>query len=164
MFGITALIGILTATEGIRTKMLTSFSEMGSNTFGIKNEGIVRRRGGPRRRRKMENPPITLQQTNEFKKQFTFPAVVAISELANEIAIVKYESKKTNPNVKVFAVDENYLKVSGQTVAEGRNFSKTEIESGSDAILLGKDVVAKIFEPYDTVIGKMVTIGSKKFK
>jgi putative ABC transport system permease protein len=164
MFGITALIGILTATEGIRTKMLTSFSEMGSNTFGIKNEGVVRRRGGPRRRRKIENPAITLQQTNEFKREFRFPSVVSISELANEIAIVKYESKKTNPNVKVFAVDENYLKVSGQTLAEGRNFSKTEIESGSDVILLGKDVVAKIFEPYDTVIGKMVTIGSKKFK
>ena len=164
MFGITALIGILTATEGIKTKMLTSFSEMGSNTFGIKNEGIIRRTGGPRRRRKMKNPPITLQQTNEFKKHYHFPSVVSVSEMANEIAIVKHESKKTNPNVKVFAVDENYLKVSGQTIAEGRNFSKTEIESGSNVILLGKDVVAKIFEPYDTIIGKMVTIGSKKFK
>src|SRR5436190_7631334 len=164
MFGITALIGILTATEGIRTKMLTSFSEMGSNTFGIKNEGIVRRRGGPRRRRKMENPAITLQQTNEFKKQFRFPSVVSISEMANEIAIVKHESKKSNPNVKVFAVDENYLKVSGQTIAEGRNFSKTEIESGSDVILAGKDVVTKLFEAHDTVTGKLISIGNKKYK
>src|ERR1041384_1861194 len=107
MFGITALIGILTATEGIRVKMLSSFTEMGSNTFGIKNEGLVRRRGGVRRRRKMENPPITIQQANEFKKTFRYPAVVAISEVANEIAIVKNESKKTNPNVKVIAIDEN---------------------------------------------------------
>ena len=105
MFGITALIGILTATEGIKTKMLSSFTEMGSNTFGIKNEGLVRRRGGIRRRRKMENPPITIQQANEFKKSFGFPAVVAISEVANDIAIVKFESKKTNPNVKVIAID-----------------------------------------------------------
>lgn len=164
MFGITALIGILTATEGIRTKMLTSFSEMGSNTFGIKNEGIIRRSGGPRRKSKVKNPSITLQQTNEFKKNYHFPAVIAVSELANEIAIIKHESAKTNPNVKVFAVDENYLKVSGQIVAEGRNFSKTEIESGSHVILLGKDVVTKIFEPFDTVVGKMVSIGSKKFK
>lgn len=47
---------------------------------------------------------------------------------------------------------------------EGRNFSQAEIENGSDVILLGKDVVAKIFEPYDTAVGKLVTIGSKKFK
>ena len=70
MFGITALIGILTATEGIRDKMLTSFSEMGSNTFGIKNEGQIHRKGGPRRRRKSQNPPITIQQSNELKKNF----------------------------------------------------------------------------------------------
>ncbi len=164
MFGITALIGILTATEGIRTKMLTSFSEMGSNTFSISNEGTVKKRGGPRRHRKSGNPPITIQQANSFKKNFRYPATVSVSNVANDIAIIKHESKKTNPNVRVFGVDENYLKVSGQNIAEGRPFSKTEIESGSDVILLGKDVVAKIFNPYDTVIGKLVSIGSKKFK
>ena len=164
MFGITALIGILTATEGIRTKMLTSFSEMGSNTFSISNEGAVKKRGGPRRHRKSGPPPITIQQANSFKKNFRYPATVSVSNVANDIAIIKHESKKTNPNVRVFGVDENYLKVSGQNIAEGRPFSKTEIESGSDVILLGKDVVAKIFNPYDTVIGKLVSIGSKKFK
>jgi putative ABC transport system permease protein len=164
MFGITALIGILTATEGIKTKMLSSFTEMGSNTFSVSNEGSVKRRGGPRRHRKSENPSITIQQANSFKKNFHYPAVVSVSNIANDIAIVKNESKKTNPNVKVVGIDENYLKVSGQNIAEGRNFSKTEIENGSDVILLGRDVVAKIFNPYDTVIGKLVSIGSKKFK
>ncbi len=164
MFGITALIGILTATEGIRGKMLTSFSEMGSNTFSITNRSSIRKRGGERKHRKEENPPITLQQINDFKQNFTYPASISVSAVVNSIAIVKHESKKTNPNVKVFGADENYLKVSGQSIAEGRNFSKTEIENGSDVILLGKDVVAKVFEPYDTVIGKTVSIGTKKFK
>lgn len=164
MFGITALIGILTATEGIKTKMLSSFSEMGATTFSVTNEGTVKNTGGSRRRKKSENPPITIQQANQFKKNFKYPSTVAVSNMANDIAIVKNESKKTNPNVKVVGIDENYLKVSGQNIAEGRNFSKTEIESGSDVILLGRDVVAKIFEPYDTVVGRLVSIGSKKFK
>ncbi len=164
MFGIAALIGILTATEGIRVKMLSSFSDMGSNTFGIKNSGQVHRHGGPRRHRKATNPPITIQQAEEFKSGFKFPATVSISNIANEIAIVKYESKKTNPNVKIFGIDENYLKVSGQTIAEGRNFSKSEIENGSDVILLGKDVVLKVFDQYDTAVGKMISVGNKKFK
>jgi putative ABC transport system permease protein len=168
MFGLTALIGILTATEGIKTKMLSSFSEMGSNTFSITNEGTVKARGGGGggrgRKRKSENPPLTIQQANSFKKNFHYPATVSVSTMATGIAIIKYESKKTNPNVKVVGIDENYLKVSGQNIGEGRNFSKTEIESGSDVILIGKDVVAKIFEPYDTVVGKLISIGSKKFK
>lgn len=164
MFGITALIGILTATTGIKDKMLSSFTEMGSNTFGIKNEGMVRRHGGPRRHRKAENPAINMQQSNQFKELFHFPATVSISNVANDIAIIKNESKKTNPNVKVFGIDENYLKVSGQNIGQGRNFSQAEIENGSDVILLGLDVVSKIFEPHDTVVGKLVSIGSKKFK
>ena len=164
MFGIAALIGILTATEGIRVKMLASFSEMGSNTFGIKNSGQVHRHGGPRRHRKIDNPVITIQQAEEFKENFKFPATVSISNIANEIATVKYESKKTNPNVKIFGIDENYLKVSGQTIADGRNFSKSEIENGSDVILLGKDVVAKVFDTKDTAIGKLISVGNKKFK
>ena len=164
MFGITALIGILTATEGIKTKMLASFSEMGSNTFGIKNSGQIRRHGGPRRHRKAENPVITMQQAEAFKNNFKFPATISMSNVANEAAIIKYESKKTNPNVKVFGIDDNYMKVSGQSVAEGRNFSKSEIENGSDVILLGKDVITKIFDQYDTAVGKMVSVGNKKFK
>lgn len=164
MFGITALIGILTATDGIRDQMLTSFSEMGSNTFGIKSQSQVHRHGGIHRHRKVENPPITVQQSTEFKGKYKFPSTISVSNVADDNAIVKYESKKTNPNVKVFGVDDDYLKVSGQSVEQGRNFSQSEIESGSDVILLGKDVITKIFEPYDTVLGKMVSIGSKKFK
>jgi putative ABC transport system permease protein len=164
MFGITALIGILTATEGIRTKMVSSFTEMGSNTFTIRSEGTIRRGGGPRRNRKAENPPITLQQVSRFKENFKYPATISASIPANRNAIVVHQSKKTNPNVMVFGVDENYLKVSGYSIGEGRNFSKTEIESGSDVVLLGKDVVAKVFEPYDTVVGRVISVGSKKFK
>ncbi len=163
-FGITALIGILTATEGIKTKMLSSFTEMGSNTFTIKNQNQVRREGGPHRHKKSQNPVITMQQAKQFKENFLFPSVVSIANVADENAIVKYQSKKTNPNVKMFGIDEDYLKVAGQNLEEGRNFSKTEIENGSDVILVGKDVIAKLFEPYDTVLGRLISIGNKKFK
>src|ERR1019366_3289570 len=94
MLGIAALIGILTASDGIKVKMLSEFTEMGSNTFGIKNEGQVRRHGGPRRHRKAENPVISIQQTQQFLENFHYPSTVSVSNVANDIAIVKYESKK----------------------------------------------------------------------
>lgn len=164
LLGIAALICILTATEGIRKTTVSSLSEMGSNTFFVTNEGGLHRRGGSRRHRKEVRPALTLQQTREFKKNYNYPALIAVSNSPTDIGVVVFSSKKTNPNVRVMAMDENYLKVSGNSVLEGRNFSSAEIENGSDVILLGKDVVAKIFEPYDTVIGKMVTIGSRKYK
>lgn len=162
IFGIMALIGILTATEGINQSVLSSFSEMGSNTFSIKNEGEVRRR---RRRKAMTtNPVITMLQCQEFKKNYKYPATVTQSIEADGNAVVKYESKKTNPNVRVIGVDEDYLKVSGWSIREGRNFSKQEVDNGQNVILLGKDLVKKIFDTEAGVVGKMINIGSGKYR
>ncbi|HWB64415.1 MAG TPA: ABC transporter permease [Chitinophagales bacterium] len=163
VFGIAALITILTASEGLKTKILSSFSEMGSSTFGIRNQGQVRGHGGRHRHNVDENPVITIQQAMQFKEEFTFPATVSVSNVADNNAVVKYQSKKTNPNVKVLGVDDNYLKVSGQSIEQGRNFSKSEIENGSNVLLVGHDVIGKIFEAYDTVIGRMISIGDKKY-
>jgi putative ABC transport system permease protein len=162
IFGIMALIGILTATEGINQSVLSSFSEMGSNTFSIKSEGEVRRR---RRRKAMgTNPVITMLQCQEFKNNYTYPATVTQAIEADGNAVVKYESKKTNPNVRVLGVDDDYLKVAGWSIREGRNFSKQEIDNGQNVILLGKDLVKKIFDTQTDIIGKMINIGSGKYR
>ena len=162
VFGIMALIGILTATEGINQSVLSSFSEMGSNTFTIKNEGEVRHRR--HRKAMVTNPVITMLQCQDFKKNYKYPAVVTLSTEADGNAVFKYESKKTNPNVRITGVDDDYLKVAGWSIREGRNFSKQEVDNGQNVILLGKDVVGKIFSPRETIIGKMVNIGSSKYR
>ena len=162
IFGIMALIGILTATEGINKSVLNSFSEMGSNTFSIKNEGEVRRK---RRRKALSaNPVITMLQCQSFKKDYKYPATVTQSIEADGNAVVRYESKKTNPNVRILGVDEDYLKVAGWSVREGRNFSKQEIDNGQNVILLGKDLVNKLFDTASGVVGKMINIGSGKYR
>lgn len=162
IFGIMALIGILTATEGINRKVRTSLSEMGSNTFSIKNEGEVRRRR--RRKALSQNPRITMLQCQDFKRNYAYPATVTQSLEADGAAVVKFESKKTNPNVRIIGVDENYLKVAGWSLSAGRNFSRQETENGQSVILLGKDLVKKLFDKPDDVVGKMVNIGSGKFR
>lgn len=162
VFGIMALVGILTATQGINQSVLSSFSEMGSNTFSIKNEGQTRHRR--RRKAMVQNPVITMLQCQNFKNNYKYPATVTLSTDADGNAVLKYESKKTNPNVRIMGVDDDYLKVAGWSIMDGRNFSKTEIDNGQNVILLGKDVVAKIFAPKEVVVGKMINIGSSKYR
>ena len=162
IFGIMALIGILTATEGINRSVMSSFTEMGSNTFTVKNEGQIRRRR--HRKAVVNNPIITMQQCQSFKEQYKYPAIVTLSTEPDVGTVVKYESKKTNPNVRMLGIDENYLKVAGWAVMEGRNFSKQEVDNGQNVILLGKDVVAKIFDSKNDVVGKMVNVGSNKYR
>lgn len=162
VFGIMALIGILTATEGINQSVLNNFSELGSNTFTIKSEGQIRARR--RRKASVTNPVITAQQATAFKENYKYPALVTMSNEPDGNAVIKYESKKTNPNVRMMGIDENYLKVSGWSILEGRNFSKMEVDNGQNVILVGKDVVSKIFDVKQGLVGKMVNVGSNKYR
>jgi putative ABC transport system permease protein len=67
--GISALVAIITATEGITRKLTSSFSEMGANTFSVRNDGTLKRRR-PGRKEIAGNPRISLFQASEFKKNF----------------------------------------------------------------------------------------------
>jgi putative ABC transport system permease protein len=166
-FGIMALIGILTATEGIKASMIKNFRQMGSNTFSIRNEGFIKRegpRGGRGKREKVENPVITPQQAAQFVKNFQYPATVSVSWMAQNGVTVKRESYKTNPNVRIWGVDANYLKVSGLSISRGRNFSKSEVDHGHLVAIIGKDVVAKIFPSDEPVLGAFINIGSNKVR
>ncbi|MFN8292119.1 MAG: ABC transporter permease [Chitinophagales bacterium] len=166
-FGIMALIGILTATEGIKESMIQNFKQMGSNTFGIRNEGFIKRGGGPKeggKREKAENPYISPQQAVQFAKTFKYPATISLSWMAQGSVTVKHESYKTNPNVRVWGVDENYLKVSGLNIGKGRNFTKAEVENGQLVAIVGKDVIAKVFRPGDNIIGEFISLGSNKVR
>ncbi|HEY0261564.1 MAG TPA: ABC transporter permease [Chitinophagales bacterium] len=160
--GISALISIITATEGITRKLSASFSEMGANTFSIKNDGTVRKK----RRRGAQvsgNPYITYQDASAFKKQYKYPSVVSVSALADGATVVRHANKKTNPNVTLFGVDENYLQVSGYNIVEGRNFSKQEIDNGQNVAIIGKDVVKKLFENNDSVLLQSIHIGNARY-
>ncbi len=55
-------------------------------------------------------------------------------------ALVKYENKETNPDVRMTGGDENFLLINGYGLQAGRNFSRLDIESGRNVCLLGMDV------------------------
>lgn len=160
-FGITALVGTLTAIEAIKSSLTSSFTRMGSNTITItdisfKNSG---RKG---RGERVEYENITRRQAFEFKQKFAFPADVSVFCMATFAATVKNNDNKTNPNISITGGDENYLGTSGQNVSEGRNFSSSEVQNGRNVILIGMEVKNKLF-PNTSAIGKNVTIGSVAF-
>jgi len=89
--------------------------------------------------------------------------MVSVSGLGAFTAVARYGTKKTNPNIRLIGVDEEYLEISGYNLAEGRNFSEGEISDGLPVAILGKDVVTKIFEDYESPVEKVISIGSFKY-
>lgn len=163
-FGIMALVGILTAIDTILYSMTDNFSGLGANAYSVvpRSETIKSNRGGRRRKR---GEPITYRQAIKFKNKFEFPAKVSVSFSGPGNAVVKYADEKSNPNVRLRGVDENYLDVSGIDLAAGRNFTVGEIEDGSPKAIIGQDVVNLLFRGDNQfALDKIMSVGNIKYR
>lgn len=161
-FGITALVGILTALDAIESSIQSNFSFMGANTFTIRNREMGGMGGG--RHDKVEMKEITYDEAFQFKKRFNFPASVSLSYFATNTATIKYASEKTNPNIGILGVDENYMTNSGNTIELGRGITQEEAYNGAYVVMIGKDVAKSIFKHNETPIDKEILIGSIRYR
>ena len=161
--GITALVGILTAIDSIKNSITKEFTFMGANTFTINSRGM-RIQVGDKRYRTRNYSFISYYQAKEFKDKFVFPASVSISTNATGTATIKYESEKTNPNVSVQGVDENYLFTSGNEIKTGRNFTEEEINSGRNVVIIGDGITKKLFKKGENPLQKTISIGGGKYR
>jgi putative ABC transport system permease protein len=159
--GIMALVGILTAIEGIRQFTNDAFAGLGANSFTIQNRGsgINFGNGG---HRKMY-PAVSYDEAARFIKLYKLPARVSIDLTVSGTAVAKYNSIKTNPNIQVIGSNDNYISIKGQKLAFGRNFSASELEHGANVVIIGDELKQKLFKTGDP-INKSILIGAGKFR
>lgn len=161
--GITALVGILTAIDAIEASINSNFSSMGANTFTIRNSGMGIRIGKDGVRPKRFKA-ITYYEASRFKEQFAFPAKVSVSTIATSIAVLKFKNNESNPNIMVMGTDENYLTTGGYSLASGRNFSQSELESGANVIILGHELVKALFKSGENPLEQVVSVGNNRYR
>ena len=155
-----ALVGILTAIDAIIYSMSSNFSSMGANSFSISRTG-----GGMGKRGQKRGDIITYKQAKDFKDRYEFPARTTISMRGTRMAAVRHKDKKTNPNVRLYGVDENYFYVKSYEIGYGRDFSNNEIENGSPKCIIGADIVNLIFDKKpEKALDKIISVGTVKYK
>jgi putative ABC transport system permease protein len=158
-FGIMALVGIITAIKAMNQKFTESFSTMGANGFTIRfKERQIRfghddrsnlkvaKKGKKKEKTSNLGKPVTIDQADEFRRYYSFPATTGVSVFANRNTIVSYNAKKTTPNVLLLGADENYLLLNGFKLSAGRNMNQTDVQSARNLCLLGHDVANKLFK------------------
>ena len=163
--GITCLVGILTATDTILFSLSDSFNRVGANSFSIHpaRETIKTNTGGEMTKR-ADN--IVFEQAMSFKEKFSHPgALTAINTFCTGSAEIKFGNEKTNPTVRVYGIDENYLDASAYEINLGRNFTGNEVMSGEHKVIIGKDIVDLLFnERPSAALGQTIQIGATRYK
>ncbi len=160
--GITALVGILTAVDGIKAGITNTFQGLGANTFKIQKmgSGVM----GGHGRRPVEYDALDFDAAMEFKERYKYPAKMSLTANARFMATVKYEEVKTDPNVFVSAIDEGYLTLGTAELGYGRNFTEPEVHSGTNVCILGHSLAKKLFKKSEKAIDETVNVENKKYR
>ncbi len=161
--GISALVGILTAIDSIKNSITTEFTRLGANTFSIQSRS-TRIHIGSQPSRTMNYSYISYMQARAFREQFNFPSTVSISVNATQTATVKSDTKKSNPNITVRGVDENFLATAGYDLESGRGLTFKESFEGDNVAMVGAALVKKIFPADIDPNGKYISVGSGKYQ
>ncbi len=161
--GITALVCILTVVAALENTLSSDFASMGSNTFNIDQYDFSQRMDGPNRKKKV-NPIISWPEAVAFKQKYKYPFThTSLSFTATSKAEVKFESRKTDPEITVLGVDEYFLLNSGSETTQGRNFSAFDIQNNAYVCVVGSDFEKDLLKDVNP-IDKMISIRGAKFR
>lgn len=161
--GITSLVGILTAIDGMQSSVDNSFAGLGANSFDIKGPRLWRRRSGGVDEK--DFPPIDYRQAKLYKTLFQGKTAATISIFTNVAgaAQLKYKSIKTNPNTLIRGIDEDFLTIKGYKLQAGRDINKNDIDFTNNVVILGNELSALLF-PKESPIDKDITLLGLRFK
>ncbi|WP_456438009.1 ABC transporter permease [Psychroserpens sp.] len=159
--GITALVGILSAVSALENTISSDFSSMGANTFNIQRYEFNTQR---RSEKQKVNPVISYRDVKEFEEKYSFPFTkTSISFRGTFSAEVKHENEKTDPEVQILGVNENYITNSGLEVELGREINYFDVQNSNSVCVIGSDLRKSLLKDVNP-INKTISVRGAKFK
>ena len=161
--GITALVGILSAVGALENTISGNFASMGANTFNIQRYNYTSQRGNEINK---VNPVITYREVKTFQDKYQYPlTTTAISFTGTSSAEIKWENEKTDPEINVLGINENFLTNSGLEIETGRNFNYFDIQNNNNVAIIGADFAKNngLFKGASP-IDKTISVRGAKFK
>ena len=163
VIGITFLVGILTLTKALENNLFGNFASMGANTFSISQYDFSEQINQNDGEQKV-NPIISYPQAKSFKEKFDFPfTTTSLSFTASSTAEVKFDNKKTDPEITILGSDENFLPNNGFELESGRNFNSFDIDNNNYVCIVGANFKDGLFEGVNA-IDKTISVRGAKFK
>jgi len=161
--GITSLVGMLTAIDGMKAQIEESFSGFGANNFDVRSKNRsgqrVTREGVDEKR----YPPVNYREALAFKEEYTVRGLSTVYSTVTGSAEIKRGSKTTNPNSRITGGDENYLLIKGYDIADGRNFSNVEVRYGNNVCIIGSEIAETLFEENENPIGGYISFFGSRY-
>ena len=160
--GITALVGILSAVSALENTISSDFSSMGANTFNIQRYEFETQRSNDQKQK--VNPILSYPDVKQFEDDYNYPFTkTSISFRGTSLAEVKYDNEKTDPEVQVLGINENYITNSGLEIDLGRDLNYFDVQNSNSVCVIGSDLRKALLNDVNP-INKTISIRGAKFK
>jgi putative ABC transport system permease protein len=157
--GVFSVIGVMTMISGLRHSIESGLNVLGANSFHLTKFPAVNF-SDPRARFRNRRD-IDYAQATRFKELMRDQAEISLS-LRRGGRRVQYGEWRTNPNVSLLGTDENFVNSRNYEISAGRNLGADDVELGRAVVLLGDDVVKRLFV-HEEPLGRIVRIDGQSY-
>jgi len=156
VIGVFAIIAVMTAIRTLESSINTGLNVFGSDVIFVQKSPVIQMGDHNSRRKYWSRPNITYDMALELRDRMVGAEFVSAQDGAGGKTL-RYKKESTNPNVGVQGVDEFGLEALNHKLDYGRNFIPEDIEYHRRVVILGTDVIQKLF-PYQNPIDQTISI------
>jgi putative ABC transport system permease protein len=160
--GIFSIIAVSTVITMLQNSIEEGISFFGKNTFQVQKWPAVRSGGHSDWAKYRNRKNITFENFEDLQTKLRDVVSIA-AETGRGGIVVKYNSEKTNPNVRLNGVTPEAFVTRDWDVEYGRAINQQDLRSGSRVVILGKDVVDLLFKNISP-IGQEIRMDKFKLK
>ncbi len=157
--GVFSVIGVMTVITGLRGSIETGLNVLGANSFQFTKYPAIN--FSDPRQRFANRRDITYAEASRFKELMRGSGEISLS-MRRGGRRVTYLDQSTNPNILLVGSDENFLTSRNYELALGRNLGPDDVEFGRSVVVLGNDIVLRLF-PSESPLGRVVRIDGQNY-
>ena len=157
--GVFSVIGVMTVITGLRGSIETGLNVLGANSFQFSKYPAIN--FSDPRQKFANRRDITYAEAARFKELMRESGDVSLS-MRRGGRRVTYLDRATNPNIPLIGADENFLGSRNYEISIGRNLGSDDVEFGRAVVVLGADIVGKLFLS-ENPLGHVVRIDGQNY-
>ena len=157
--GVFSVIGVMTVITGLRGSIETGLNVLGANSFQFSKYPAIN--FSDPRQKFANRRDITYAEAARFKDLMRGTGDVSV-QMRRGGRRVTYLDQSTNPNITHFGADENFFASRNYEIALGRNLGPDDVEFGRAVVVLGSDIVGRLFQN-ESPLGRAVRIDGQNY-
>lgn len=157
--GVFSVIGVMTVITALRTNIETGLNVLGANSFQFQKYPAIN--FSDPRQRFANRRDVDYTEASRFKEMMSGKADVSL-QLYRGGRRALYGERRTNPDVRLAGTDENFTGSRNFEILAGRNIGVDDVEFGRAVVVLGSDIVTKLFLNEDP-LGKRIRIDGQSY-